>query len=56
MVFLTLIGRSGYMVCCYMFHQLGMEMEEAIELFDAARGETQDRANYLAALRRRTRN
>ena len=48
--------RSGYLTCCYLHDSLGLEMEEAIALFDSYRGETQQRQNYLAALRSRRRS
>ena len=45
--------RTGYMVCRYMIERLDMSPDEAITLFDTARGHEQERDNYLQHLRSR---
>ena len=49
------VDRSGYMLCRYMMDRLGMDSEEAIQTFTAARGEefSNDRGHWLADLRTR---
>ena len=39
------------MVCRYMIERLDMSPDEAITLFDTARGHEQERDNYLQHLR-----
>jgi len=45
------LNRTGYLICRYMIEKLGVEPDEAVNLFNVARGHTQERENYLKHLR-----
>nr|AFN21248.1 PTP [Bombyx mori nucleopolyhedrovirus] len=44
------INRTGYMVCRYLTHTLGIEPQEAINRFEEARGHKIERQNYVQDL------
>ena len=47
------LNRTGYLVCRFLVEKRGWQPEEAIRVFDEARGHKQERENYLADLRAR---
>nr|1YN9_A Chain A, polynucleotide 5'-phosphatase [Autographa californica nucleopolyhedrovirus]1YN9_B Chain B, polynucleotide 5'-phosphatase [Autographa californica nucleopolyhedrovirus]1YN9_C Chain C, polynucleotide 5'-phosphatase [Autographa californica nucleopolyhedrovirus] len=44
------INRTGYMVCRYLMHTLGIAPQEAIDRFEKARGHKIERQNYVQDL------
>lgn len=44
------INRTGYMVCRYLMHTLGIAPQEAINRFEKARGHKIERQNYVQDL------
>ncbi|XP_021352294.1 RNA/RNP complex-1-interacting phosphatase-like isoform X1 [Mizuhopecten yessoensis] len=48
------VNRTGYVVCRYMIERLAFKPEEAIQVFNAARGHDLERENYLANLHTKT--
>uniref|UniRef100_A0A2C9M151 Uncharacterized protein n=2 Tax=Biomphalaria glabrata TaxID=6526 RepID=A0A2C9M151_BIOGL len=47
------VNRTGYLICRYMIEELNIEPDEAIALFNEARGHKLERENYLEDLRQR---
>jgi len=48
------LNRTGYMICRYMIEEIGYEPDDAIRLFNDARGHTMEREAYLSDLRNRS--
>ncbi|XP_051540521.1 RNA/RNP complex-1-interacting phosphatase isoform X3 [Myxocyprinus asiaticus] len=46
------LNRTGYLICRYLIDVDGMEPRKAIELFNASRGHSIERQNYIDDLRR----
>lgn len=47
------VNRTGYLICRYMIEKMNMNPQEAINLFNTARGHDIERENYISDLRRR---
>ncbi|XP_005097433.1 RNA/RNP complex-1-interacting phosphatase isoform X2 [Aplysia californica] len=47
------VNRTGYLICRYLIEEMDFEPEEAIAMFNEARGHGIERENYLADLSQR---